>query len=225
MAALLAAACGANYYDKAPPLPAGPALGPTKEEGPKRPAHVLGKPVPQDIEDTAWGLVLQCDGGNARACTDLGKLQASTQWNARDDARAAQLFTKACSGGDPGGCESLAEAYTHGRGVARDVRRGRELHEQACRSQRAFACATVGRYYAVGYTVERDYKRALEYLSRACEDGDSASCELRGAVEACQAGAREGCVRIDKLKARYEAQDAAERDGGSALVTAPSSAR
>jgi TPR repeat protein len=216
---LFVVACGGNYYDKAPPMPAATASAQKKDEGPKRPAHVLGKPVPEDIEETAWGLLQRCGAGEARACTELGTLQASPQWNARDDKRAAELFGRGCDGNDAGGCESLAEAYAHGRGVARDLGRSRELHEQACHGQRAFACAQLGAIYAVGYGVTADFKRAKGYLQHACEDGDSPSCELKGAIEGCERGEKEACGRVDKLKARYEKQDA---DAGA---TEPSSAR
>jgi TPR repeat protein len=202
------AACGADYYDKAPPMPAAVASGPKKDEGPKRPAHVLGRPVPKDIEEAAWGLYDRCDGGDARACTELGKLQASNEWNAKDDKRAAELFGRACGAGDAGGCENLAEAYAHGHGVTKDLARGLELDEQACRGQRTFACGKLGAYYAVGYGVARDFRRAKGYLQYACEGGDAPSCDLQGAVEGCEKGEREACARVDKLKARYEAQDA-----------------
>jgi TPR repeat protein len=208
VAIVFAVGCGAEYYDKAPSIPQTAVSGPKKDEGPKRPPHVLGKPVPQDIEDAAWSVCQRCDGGEARACTELGKLQASTEWGARDDKRAAELFARACDVGEAGGCENLAEAYTHGRGVGRDLARGRDLHEQACRGQRAFACAQLGAYYAVGYGVASDFKRAKGYLQHACEDGDTPSCELKGAIESCERGEKDACGRVDKLKARYEAQDA-----------------
>jgi TPR repeat protein len=197
-------ACGADYYDKAPPpLPtAAPRAGSTSDP-PKRPAHVLGKPVPPDVEDAAWALMQRCES-EGRACTELGKMQASNGWGARDDKRAAELFSRGCDQGDGAGCENLAEAYTHGRGVARDLARGRDLHEQGCRAQRAFSCARLGAYFAVGYGVPRDFARARRYLEPACEDGDSSSCELAKHVEGCQKGEKDACQQLDDLGARYQ---------------------
>ncbi len=203
-------ACGADYYDKAPSmaLPTAPAKA---SEGPKRPTFVLGKGVPEDVEDAAWALYLRCDSREAKACTELGKLYASSQWNVRDEKRAAELYAKGCGAGDAAGCENLAEAYSRGRGVARDPEKGSALYEQACKGHRAFSCGVLGAYHAAGHGVARDVKRAHDYLQRACEGGDGSSCDLRSEVEACDAGDKQGCKRLDELKRRYDAEAAPAR--------------
>ena len=181
--------------------------------------------MPQDVEDAAWTLYLRCDGGEGKACTELGKLHASSEWRAKDDKRAAELYLKGCSAGDAGGCENLAEAYTHGHGVARDRERSRELYQQACAGHRGFSCGILGGFYAVGYGVPRDQKRAREYLQHACEEGESPSCELNSTIVACDGGDKDACVRIEELKARYDAQDAPPpshvSDAGAGPAAAP----
>ena len=206
VAMLLVAAC-ADYYDKAPPMTAVAAPAAAKAEPPKRPEFVLGKGVPQEIEDGAWALFLRCDGSEGKACTELGKLHASAEWGARDLARAAQMYQRGCAFGDATGCENLGDAYTHGRGVAADRAKGRELYEKACNEHRGFSCGVLGSFYAVGYGVPREGKRAREYLQHACDEGDSDSCRLNSTILACNGGEKEACDELDALKARFVAQD------------------
>ncbi len=197
----------ADYYDKAPPMPPPTANAAAKTEGPKRPPFILGKAVPQEIEDAAWTLFLRCDGGDGKSCTELGKLHASAEWSARDLAAAVKMYMRGCNFGDALGCENLAEAYTHGQGVAADRAKGRELYEKACAAHRGFSCGTLGSFYAVGYGVEREGKRAREYLQHACDEGDSDSCHLNSTIVACNGGEKEACTELEELKARFVAQD------------------
>ncbi len=207
VAAAVGAGGCADYYDKAPAMaPAGPAA--VVKEGPKRPAFVLGKGVPQEIEDTAWNLTLHCDGGDGKACTELGKLHASAEWGARDFAAAARMYQKGCGLGSAIGCENLGDAYTHGHGVAVDREKGRELYERACQEHSGFSCGMLGSFYAVGYGVERQGKKAREYLQHACDEGDTASCRLNSSILACNGGEQEACAELEALKARFVAQDA-----------------
>jgi uncharacterized protein len=203
-AGLGGSACG-RYYDEAP-NPLTPPTPPRAAEAPKRPPFVLGATVPKDVDDAAWELFLLCDANDAKACTDLGRLFASKQWNATNDAKAAEFYGRACHVGDGGGCENLAEALVYGRGVPKDVAKGLALHERACQAHQVFSCSVIGAIYAAGYGVPRDLSRARAHLERACEDGDSPSCELGSPLQACAGGDASGCEELDALKARFEAK-------------------
>jgi hypothetical protein len=198
----------ADYYDKAPPMPPPTPVAAANAEGPKRPPFILGKGVPQDVEDGAWSLTLHCDGGEGKSCTELGKLHASAEWGARDLAAAAKMYQKGCGLGDPRGCENLGDAYTHGHGVAIDREKGRELYERACQAHSGFSCGMLGSFYAVGYGVERQGKKAREYLQHACDEGDTGSCKLNSTILACNGGEADACAELEALKARFVAQDA-----------------
>ncbi len=221
VASAFAASC-ADYYDKAPVLPPPSSPAGSAHEPPKRPAFVLGKGVPQEVEDSAWALTLHCDAGEGHACTELGKLHASSEWGARDLAAAARMHQKGCAFGDAQACENLADAYTRGVGVAVDRARGRELYEKACQAHRGFACGTLGSFYAVGYGVAKDPSRARGLLARACDDGDSDACHLVGAMSGCDAHEKEACAELAGLKSRFDAQDLPGPPASPAASPAPS---
>ena len=51
-----------------------------------------------------------CDGDEALACKNLGRLYQDGRGVPRDEGRARKLFEKACKGKAPGACERLADA-------------------------------------------------------------------------------------------------------------------
>src|SRR4051812_20570522 len=75
-----------------------------------------------------------CEGGEARACYDLGVLYTDGRGVAKDRRRAAELFKQVCSGGVAQGCTMLGMFLLEGIGVPKDERRGADLLEQACKS-------------------------------------------------------------------------------------------
>ena len=206
--AALLAACGADYYDKAPPMPP-----PTPAHAQRPDAHAdagppftLGAGAPADVERAAQSLYIACiSNGDANACNQVGQLAASRTWGTKNAAQAARLFGLACDGGSSAGCENLAEAYESGDGLPVDTNRSWALHERACQGKRGFACLKLGTRYAVGQgDASRDFRRAREYLAHACEEGDSDACQLTSVVTACQSHDPEACAKLDAMKARLD---------------------
>lgn len=209
-ACALAAACGADYYDKAPPMP--PSTPPHESRLDARsvdagPPFTLGVGAPVEVERAAQSLYAACvTHGDGNACNQVGQLAGSRTWGTKNAVQAARLFAMACDAGAASGCENLAEAYETGDGLPVDTRRAWELHERACQGKRGFACLKLGTRYAVGQgDAPRDFRRAREYLARACEEGDSEACQLASTVAACVSHDVEACARLDALKASLDA--------------------
>src|SRR6185436_4009253 len=87
LAVMFVGACGGRYYDEAPPVaPVRPAAAVTKDAGAEQ---VLAPGAPDSAEQSARAKKVQCDGGDFKACNDLGQLFATNSWGARDTGRAA----------------------------------------------------------------------------------------------------------------------------------------
>ena len=95
---------------------------------------------------TAAALRQGCDGGDAKACKDLGDMYA-TDTHAEmsgvpvDDAQAAAFYRKACDGGVLQGCTLLGAMLYIGRGVAQDRDQAGVLLRKACAGGDNMACA------------------------------------------------------------------------------------
>jgi TPR repeat protein len=209
---VLIAACGADYYDKAPPMPpptSAPRSDPRSIDA--GPPFTLGAGAPADVERAAQDLYAACTrNGDANACNQVGQLAASRTWGTKNAVQAARLFGLACDAGSPAGCENLAEAYEAGDGLPVDEQKAWSLRERACQGKRGFACLKLGTRYAVGQgDAPRDFRRAREYLAHACEEGGSDACQLTSVVAACQAHEKGDCAKLDAMKARLDATQAA----------------
>lgn len=208
-ACVVATGCGADYYDKAPPMPPSQPHESRPDAHPDDagPPFTLGASAPVEVERAAQSLYTACaNHGDANACNQVGQLAASRTWGTKNAVQAARLFAMACDAGAAAGCENLAEAYEAGDGLAVDMRRAWELHERACQGKRGFACLKLGTRYAVGQgDAPRDFRRAREYLARACEEGDSEACQLVSTVAACVSREVEACAKLDAMKASLDA--------------------
>jgi TPR repeat protein len=83
---------------------------------------------------------LACVSGNAGACTLLGNMNEDGEGVAKDDARAAGLYSKACDGGDADGCSYLGNLYRFGVGVAEDPDKARQLFTKSCNMGDQMGC-------------------------------------------------------------------------------------
>lgn len=79
-----------------------------------------------------------CDGGVARACTNLGRLE-----RARDLGLAIVLFQSGCDGGDAHGCAELGRFARDGVGGSTDLALAESLLLTACQGGDGNACADV----------------------------------------------------------------------------------
>jgi len=94
-----------------------------------------------NIPQVAGAPHTDCEGGEAKACDDLGWRYAKGLGVPKDKRRAATLFEQACTGGYAVGCRNLGVLYAQGLGVPKDERRAATLYEQACTAGISKACA------------------------------------------------------------------------------------
>ena len=61
-----------------------------------------------------------CDGGNMRACFNLGAMYEYGNGVEKNEQKAAELYKKACDGGEMFGCGTLGAMYANGDGVEKN---------------------------------------------------------------------------------------------------------
>ena len=82
-----------------------------------------------------------CDGGDAKACFEVGYM-CVTGWGGSSDYTQARVFyEKACTAGDARGCLNLGFLFGAGKGGPRDSERAQALYEQACQTGESSACS------------------------------------------------------------------------------------
>jgi TPR repeat protein len=148
-----------------------------------------------------------CDGGQGRACHDLGLAYASGEGLEQDQEQALAHFERACQLGFLEGCRQ-------GSRLQRDERprRAVQLLGRACAAEDAGACDEAGAFLAM-LPPEVDAASLREDFTVACDHGVDVACLHLGSMcagghggavepgrahqlwaEACQAGVVRACV-------------------------------
>lgn len=73
-----------------------------------------------------------CDGGNMRACFNLGAMYEYGNGVEKNEQKAAELYKKACDGREMLGCGTLGAMYEYGIGVEKNEQKAAELYKKAC---------------------------------------------------------------------------------------------
>jgi uncharacterized protein len=146
-------------------------------------------------------LQVQCGKGDKQACADVqrvdqegcaaGKGHSCTLIaigfdNAKDEAKAAEMYVKACDLGDGSGCWYAGTRHVQGRGVAKDVPRGIELLEKACAKNEKNGCLDLGSAYARDLSPP-DETKALAAWDKGCGLGYDWCCNRAKDLRAKQA--------------------------------------
>lgn len=155
-------------------------------------------------EGEVAALCQRCNGGDGKACAELGELyRHGTQGLGRDRNRAVRAFLVGCQNGDAVSCTTL--------GYMTSGERRREYLEMGCDRGNGRACRLIGHALEL-----HDRRAAREYFERGCELGNAAACfafgrqflrgtrserDVRRAAQyfrlACELGSTEGCTRLD----------------------------
>lgn len=93
-----------------------------------------------DYPKAAQLFAVACDGGNKRACFNIG-LYANGQGVKQDLAQAAQHYTAACAAEISEGCFNLGILYYEGTGVKQDKSAAKALFKQICSATEQRGCA------------------------------------------------------------------------------------
>jgi TPR repeat protein len=84
-----------------------------------------------------------CDGGHARACTNIGMAFAKGLGVDADPAKALAQYEKACAMNERNACAIAGEYWLKGKAGSKDEERARTLTKKACDLGDARACADV----------------------------------------------------------------------------------
>ena len=95
-------------------------------------AAALWRYQPGRVDHAAELLEDACDGGNARACGELGRFRISGLGGGVAPSDAIPLYERACQGGEPYYCYLLGQAFALGIGAHADPLRARELLTWSC---------------------------------------------------------------------------------------------
>jgi TPR repeat protein len=130
-------------------------------------AFFRGQGGPQDAVRAEDLLTQGCEGGAARACTNLATVVLKT--GSRE--RAEELAEQGCKLGDAFGCAYLGDLYA----VSKDSLRAALYFARACEAGMAHGCA--GQGYLL-FDSGIDPQRGRELLQKGCEGGDPNACQV-----------------------------------------------
>jgi TPR repeat protein len=137
--------------------------------------YAEGTGVKTDPKKAAPFLQKACDGGIAKACTNLGHLYESVEGGLGaqpDPARAVGLYQKACNGGEYEVCVTTAKALVYGD-LGKDAAKAADLFSKACAGSVKDACFDGAEMID---NQLHDSARSLTLYDQGCTAGDLACC-------------------------------------------------
>ena len=135
--------------------------------------YELGRGVPLDVRRARSLYQQSCDGGNARACGNLGAL-VLREPSLGAPERALELLRSACDAVDARACATLGAAHLEGGAAPASPAEARRLLELACDRGEPSGCVAL----ALGLARSGDEARADTLLARACARGHAEGCAL-----------------------------------------------
>jgi TPR repeat protein len=113
------------------------------KDKPSQPPETSAAPTGVD------GLTAACNGGDAKACGELGSVyQFGRQGVPENQPLAAAAFEKACNLEHAHSCGSLGWMHLNGKGVAKDADKGIALVEKACAGRDETSCFSLSTMFA-----------------------------------------------------------------------------
>ena len=105
--------------------------------------------------------------------------QGAKYYQAKQYAKAKELFTMACEGPNAKACHALARMYLFGKGMKKDAGKAIELYNEACNLGYGGSCHFLGSMYERGQDVKIDMNKAFSYYDTACIAGNPNGCNDR----------------------------------------------
>jgi len=121
-----------------------------------------------------------CDGGDVRACVELGVTYERQVGFLRELDKSAALYDRACKAGDRLGCARHGQALVEGWGVTADPKAGVKQARAACDAGEMYGCFVVALAYQYGKGVATDQAKSLELNRKACDGGLMSGCVNQG---------------------------------------------
>jgi TPR repeat protein len=132
-----------------------------------------GKRGAPDLATVATLFGVACEGGELRACYDLGIMYRKGEGVAANVPAAIKLFTRSCEGGYADGCTPLGYLFAEIKSwelAAKNYKRG-------CDGGSLRGCSYLGELYLRGEGVEHNLEHAAAYLKRACITPALSGCD------------------------------------------------
>jgi len=193
----------------------------------------LGISPPKQENTEAFSHFLECDGGSAHDCTNLGWMYHIGEGVDQDNAKAMSLFRQGCDGGDGIGCSYLGLMYYTGYAVDQDKAKAVSLYRQGCDAGNAPDCTNLGWMYSNGEGVDQDKAKAVSLYRQGCDAGNAPGCTHLGFMynngsevdqnkakavslyrQGCDGGDAKGCSH---LGLKYNNGDGVDQDKAKAV--------
>ncbi len=142
-------------------------------------AHELGLGVAKSATRARSLYRHACEGGNARACGNLGELLLDDARAGGDAGHALFLLGAACDAGSARHCGVLGWAYGAGVVVPRSPVAAASYLERSCARGEPLGCMTLVDLIEGGVVVA-DPSHARDLAARACMHGSAAGCARLG---------------------------------------------
>ena len=149
--------------------------------------YLTGEGFPKDRDKAVEKFQDAADQGHVGAKNMLKKLedpnffrltaddfvnQGLAAYNAKDYAKAVELWRKAADMGNLWAYNNLGTCYKNGQGVAQDYAKAVELYEKAATQGNANAQVNIGFCYSQGQGVPQDKTKAGYWYGKAAEQGN-----------------------------------------------------
>ena len=160
-----------------------------------------------------------CDGGDVKACVEVGIARIEGKVGSRDPVEAGKRFKSACEGGEMDGCVRLGVLHVTGLGVDKSEEQALSLFTKACDAEHMYGCARLGKLHYIN----RKGKPAKKFCTQACEGGSMEGCLYLGQLylegigvkanfekartyfePACEAEVMEACTNLGVMLMRGE---------------------
>ena len=117
-----------------------------------------------------------CDGGDVKACLEVGVARIEGNVGTRDPEEAGKRFKAACDGAEMTGCVRLGILHVTGLGVEKSEEKAEALFTKACDAEDMYGCARLGKLHYIN----RKGKPAKKFCTLACEGGSMEGCLYLG---------------------------------------------
>ena len=131
-----------------------------------------------DAEDAKARLLWEraCDGGQAQACTGLGRLYTDPDGKWHDPVKALLKLDKGCDRDEPEACFLAALMHRSGKHNPANASKATKRFGTACSLRHAGACLELAQAHQNGVGVTQNLVKAKALYERACTLGNGNGC-------------------------------------------------
>jgi TPR repeat protein len=125
--------------------------------------------------------------------------QGATAYNAKDYAKAVELWKKAADMGSANAFNNLGVCYKNGQGVPKDMTKAAEWFEKAANLGHAVAMNGLGYCYLNGNGKPKDQAKAVEWFNKAINAGNASAIDSLGECYRDGTGVKQDFAKAEQL--------------------------